>query len=172
MKEKEYNSIYNWAGYKGQIKRDSEYLIKSIKENIRENFYLEAFQVKEGRKLSIDYIEFRWEIQGMIRRQLYDNRLDKIIMVAREDTEYHKNAQILLKYLEKILTNLENYNKYLLEDKKDEKLNKPLKSVFETEEDEKKFYELAEDYLYGGFEATLEKCKKVPSEYILKIWEV
>ena len=60
----------------------------------------------------------------------------------------------------KILKNLEEYNKYLLEWEKDKTFNKLLRIVFETEEDEKKFYYLAENYMYAWFEATLEECEE------------
>ena len=169
MEEKEF-SIFDHEFYKWDVSRDSQYLVKSIIGNIKENFYFEWFKILDE-EISEKFIKERLNDHKHIRRQLYESRLRHIIEVAREDTDYYKNAQFLLKYLKKILSTLEDYNKYLLEWQKDKNLDKPLKSVFETEEDEKKFYGLADDYMYAWFETTLEECKKVPSDFILKIWE-
>lgn len=166
MEKKEF-SKYTDDFYKWDVNWDKDFFIKSIINNEKENFYIEEYQIWE-RKENDMLFKNRIACHDHLKTTLIDRKLIPIIETAHEDTDFYINAHFLLNYLKKILENLEDYNKYLINGKKDDNLNKSLKCIFETEDDENKFYDIAEEYMYAWFESTLQKCREVPSEFYKK----
>ena len=165
MKKKESQNIRS-DSFKYDVSRNCKYIINSIKEDIKENFFYDwnwiwekeiDDMLKKDRKANIETIKY----------ELIDKKLLQLMHIVENSHPIYTNSLFLLKQINKILKNLEQYNNNILEWKKDENLNKPLRSIFVTEEDENRFYELVEGYMYEWYEKTLKIAKENPSKYFI-----
>lgn len=131
---------------KKYIEFNFELLETSINNNIRENFYPD-FCRKEN-DISIEFQNDRYVWIETLNNN-YKCKLDLIIKMSEEKSEYYKKAVFLQKYLDKLFDCFKTSNK--------------LTSIFESDEKKNIFFTLIKEILYDWYIQAVEQIKNSPS---------